>query len=170
MGELADRIDSMVVRASTPDGAITAELRDRDRLSMTFLQGWYALCDDSDLERRLTQLANLLFVARTREYWRTFSDVAGELVLGEDKPVSERDLDWRDERDEMVVRGYSADGRVSVKAVGMRQWEVHLTPGTVRELSEEQFAAAVGQAAGDLIRDQFAKIAALSNKYYGYDR
>ncbi|MGA5305434.1 hypothetical protein ACPCHT_36430 [Nucisporomicrobium flavum] len=170
MGELADRVDSMRVRVSTPDGAITAELYDRSKLTLTFLQGWYDLCDDSDLERRLATLAQLLWVARTREYWRTFSDVAGETVTGEDTPVSARDLDWRAERDELVARGYSPDGRIAVKAVGMRQWEVHISPGTVRALSEHEFAEAAAQAAGELINDQFAKIAELSNKYYGYDR
>jgi hypothetical protein len=96
--------------------------------------------------------------------------VAGETVTGEDTPVSARDLDWRAERDELVARGYSPDGRIAVKAVGMRQWEVHISPGTVRALSEHEFAEAAAQAAGELINDQFAKIAALSNKYYGYDR
>jgi hypothetical protein len=170
MGELADRIDSMRVRASTPDGSITAELHDRDKLSLTFLQGWYDFCDDRDLERRLAVLANLLWVARTREYWRIFGDVAGHTVTGEDKPISPRDVDWREERDELVARGYSADGRIAVKAVGMRQWEVRIVPGTVRALNEHEFAEAAAQAAGELIQDQFAKIAALSNKYYGYDR
>ncbi|GID91351.1 hypothetical protein ACFQFC_10855 [Amorphoplanes digitatis] len=170
MGEFADRIDTMLVRASTPDGAIAGELRDRDRLTLTFRQGWYDLCDDHDLERRLAVLANLLWVSRTREYWRAFSDVTGQTVTGEDRPISARDVDWRAERDELVARGYSADGRISVKAVGMRQWEVHIAPGTVRGLSEHEFAAAAAQAAGELINHQFAQIAALSNKYYGYDR
>lgn len=37
-------------------------------------------------------------------------------------------------------------------------------------MSEHEFAAAAAQAAGELINHQFAQIAALSNKYYGYDR
>ncbi|GAA2471298.1 hypothetical protein [Winogradskya humida] len=169
MGELADRIQAMRVRASTPDGSITADLTDRDRLTLHFPQGFYELCTESDLERRLTHLASLLWVARTREYWRTFSDHTGQQITGEDTPISARDIDWRTERDEIIARGYSPDGRIAVKAVGMRQWQVDIAPGTVRALDERQFTAAVAQAATELVQDQFAKIAALSNKYYGND-
>lgn len=170
MGELADQIDAMRVRASTPDGGITAELRDRDQLTFIFREGLYDLCDDGDLERRLALLANLLWVARTREYWRVFGEVTGDYSTGGDKPVSARDADWRTERDELVATGSSADGRIKVRAVGMRRWEVNIRPGTVRALDERQFALAASQAAGELIRDQLAKVAALSHKYYGDDR
>jgi hypothetical protein len=43
-------------------------------------------------------------------------------------------------------------------------------PGTARTLDEHQFAAAAAQAAGELIDDQFAKLAALSNKHYGHEQ
>jgi hypothetical protein len=119
MGELADRIDRMRVRASTPDGGITAELRDRDQLSLTFREGLYPLLDDAGLGRRLAVLANLLWVARTREYWRIYGDVTGDYSIGEDPP---------------------ADAR------------------------------AAGEAAGGLIREQFAGLAALSHRHYGDDR
>jgi hypothetical protein len=170
MGELADRIHVMRVRASTPDGGITAELRDRDEVSLAFREGLYDLCDDGDLERRLAALANLLWVARTREYWRVFGEVTGDYSTGEDKPLTARDADWRTERDALVATGSSAGGRIKVRAIGMRRWEVNIRPGTVRTMDERQFALAAGQAAGELIRDQFAKVAALSHKYYGDDR
>ncbi|WP_199512223.1 hypothetical protein [Nucisporomicrobium flavum] len=170
MGELADRVDSMRVSVSTPDGGLTAELRDRDQLSLTFRDGLYQLLDDADLGRRLAVLAQLLWVARTREYWRIYGDVTGDYSTGEDKPISERDIAWKTERDNLEVTGSSADGRVTVRCVGMRQWQVTVRPGTVRALDEHQFSIAAGEAAGALIRDQFAALAALSNKYYGEDR
>ncbi|WP_067508260.1 hypothetical protein [Actinoplanes sp. TFC3] len=170
MGELADRVDSMRVRASTPDKGIIGELYSRDQLSLSFQEGLYQLLDDEALERRLAVLANLLWVARTREYSRIYADITGDYSVGEEKPISERDIAWQTERDSLEVSGSSADGRLTVRSVGMRQWDVAVQPGTARELDEHQLSVAVGEAAGALIRQQFAGLAALSNKYYGDER
>ena len=167
MGELADRIHAMQVRASTPDGTMTAELRHRSEVTLSFTRGWYDRCDESDLERRLTGLASLLWVARTREYWSTVSDVTGDYATHEDKPISPRDVEFSQAREALIARGSSADGRVSLSVEGMRRWTVHVAAGTVRALDEDEFASAVGQAAADLIQDQFTKIAGLKHKIYG---
>jgi hypothetical protein len=171
VGELADRVDTMVIRASTPDGGITAELRGRDQLSLSFSDGLYRLFDDdAELSRRLAIVANLLWVARTREYRRIYADVTGDDSTGETLAISERDIAWRTERDDLVATGRSTDGRVTVHFVGMRQWQVTIRPGTVRALDEQQFIRSAGEAAGALIRDQFSQLAALSHKHYGDDR
>jgi hypothetical protein len=166
MGELADRIHAMHVRASVPDGTITAELRHRSEVTLSFEPGWYDRCDESDLERRLSSLASLLWVARTREYWATVSDVTGDYATHEDKPISPSDVEFTEAREALVARGHSADGRVCLSVEGMRRWTVHIAAGTVRALNEHEFASAVGQAAADLIQDQFTKIAELKHKFY----
>ncbi|MEV6636525.1 hypothetical protein AB0M54_37870 [Actinoplanes sp. NPDC051470] len=170
MGELADRVETMRVRATAPDGSLTAELYDRDQLTLTFHNDYYRQCDDDDLGRRLAAVASLLWVARTREYERIYSDVTGDYSTGEGPPATERERDWRAERDAIEAHGASEDGRVRVRAVGLRNWTVTIRPGTTRTLDEQQFIAAAGQAAGALIRDQFTRLAALSNKYYGNDQ
>lgn len=170
MGEFADRVDTMLVRASTPDGTVHAELRDRTRLAMTFREGFYDQCSDHDLERRLSVLANLLWVARTREYNRIYSDLTGDYSTGESPAISERDIAWRAERDSLEAYGSSADGRIRVRSIGGRDWQVSIRPGTARNLDEYQFASAAAEAAGELIDDQFVKLAALSNKYYGSEQ
>jgi hypothetical protein len=52
----------------------------------------------------------------------------------------------------------------------MRRWRVTVGAGTVRALDELQFTRAAGEAAGGLIREQFAGLAALSHRHYGDDR
>ncbi|GII21758.1 hypothetical protein [Planosporangium mesophilum] len=166
MGELADRIHAMQVRASTPDGRVTTALRHRSEVTLAFAPGWYDRCDERDLERRLAALASLLWVARTREYWRTVSDVTGDDATHEEKPVSPRDVKFAEAREALVARGSSADGRVCLSVEGMRRWTVRVAPGTVRALDEHEFGSAVGQAAAELIEDQFSKIARLKYKIY----
>lgn len=170
MGEFADRVDTMRVYASTPDGTIRADLHDRTQLALRFREGFYDQCADHDLERRLAVLAHLLWVARTREYNAIHSDLTGDYSTGEDPPVDETELAWRSERDNLEAYGSSSDGRVRVRSIGMRDWQVSVQPGTARTLDEHQFAVAAAEAAGALIDDQFAKLAALSNKHYGYEQ
>jgi hypothetical protein len=170
VGEFADRVDSMRVRAVSPDGTISAELYDRDQLSMTFRPGFYDQCSDQDLERRLGALASLLWVARTREYNAIYSELTGDHSTGESPAVSDTDRAWRAERDNVEAYGSSSDGRVRVRAIGLRDWQVSVQPGTARRLDEAQFAAAAAEAAGELVRDQSARMVELSHKYYGSEQ
>jgi hypothetical protein len=146
---------------------MTAELRHRSEVTLSFAPGWYDRCVEGDLERRLAGLAALLWVARTREYWATVSDVTGDYATHQDKPISPRDVEFAETRDALVARGSSVDGRVRLCVEGMRRWTVRVAPGTVRALDEHQFASAVGQAAAELIQDQFRKIALLKYAIYG---
>lgn len=167
MGELADRVQAMRVRASTPDGMMTAELRNGSEVALSLVPGWYDNCHESDLERQLTRLGSLLWVARTREYWATVSNITGEHVAGEDRPISPRDVEFTEARETVVARGRSTDGHVTLSVEGMRRWTVTIAPGTVRGLSERDFVNAVRQAASGLIQDQLAQITALKYRIYG---
>ncbi len=167
MADLKDRIQAIHVRVSSPDGEISAELRNRSQMTLSFAPGWYDRCTEGDLERKLGALASLLWVARMREYWEVRSKDAGERITGEPKPISPRAVRYCAEREALVARGRSADGRVSVSVEGMRNWTVKVTPGTVRAIDEYEFAASAGQAAAELIRDQYQKIAALKLTIYG---
>jgi len=167
MSDLRDRIQAIHVRVSAPDGAITAELANRTQLTLSFARGWYDRCDEGDLERRLGSLATLLWTARMRQYWEVRSQDAGERITHEPKPISPRAVAYREAREALVAHGRSADDRVSVSVEGMRHWTVRVQRGTVRAVDEYEFAAAAGQAATELIQDQYRKIAALKLEIYG---
>jgi hypothetical protein len=167
MSDLRESIDAIQVRVSAPDNAITAELANRTRLTLSFAPGWYDRCDESDLERRLSALATLLWTGRMRQYWEVRSRDAGERITGEPKPISPRAVAFREARETLVAHGRSADGRISVSVEGMRRWTVRVQSGTVRAIDETEFAAAAGQATAELIQDQYRKIAALKLTIYG---
>jgi hypothetical protein len=167
MGDLRDEVRAIHVRVSSPDGAIEAELTDRTQMTLSFARGFYDRCDESDLERRLGALATLLWTARMRRYWEVLSQDAGERITGEPKPISPRAVAYREARDALVANGRSADSRVSLSVEGMRRWTVRVQPGTVRAIDEYAFAAAAGEAATELIQDQYRKIAALKLEIYG---
>ncbi|MDT5040467.1 MAG: hypothetical protein QOE51_1452 [Actinoplanes sp.] len=166
MGDLRDRIRAIYVRASSPDDAITAELTGRNRVTMSFARGWYDRCDETELERKLSSVATLLWTARMRRYWEVRSADAGVRISGEPKPIGPRAVAYHQARDALVAHGRSADGRVSAVVEGMRRWTIQVRRGTIREIDEHEFAAAAGQAAAELIQDQYRKIAALKLTIY----
>lgn len=173
MGVLADRLDSMRVRASAPAGDIVAELHNRTEVNLSFAPGSYHRYRRNgrqELERQLAALAKLLWAARMREYYRALSEALEETVAGEARPVSRRDMDYYAGREHVVAEGHSSDGRLHLMVRGMQTWTVQIANGTLEALTAEQFAEHVRAAAGELIRDQFAKIRELKQEFYGAGR
>jgi hypothetical protein len=167
MGVLADRLDSMRVRATARGGWITAELHHRTEIRLTFGAGSYRRYSEQLLEQDLTSLARALWAGRMKAYYQAVSEAFEEPVSGERRPVTPRDVEYRNARDDLVARGESADGRIVISVRGMRNWVVRIAPGTLRTLTEDEFAEATGAAGEALVRDQFARIRALKNRIYG---
>jgi hypothetical protein len=73
-------------------------------------------------------------------------------------PIEVRNRDYEQARDAVEATGSSADGRVTVSAVGMRNFKVRIAAGTVRELSEREFVQRVREAATAFLDDYMAQI------------
>lgn len=164
---LSDRLDGMRIRASSPDGAVTAELHDRTQVDISFVPGSYRDYDETTLEQQLVGLGRRLWVGRMKEYYAAVSEAFGETITKEARPVGRRDVAFHKARDELIAEGRSADGRVHLQVRGMRSWTVRITNGTLHTLTEDAFAARVHEAAAALIGDQFAKVRELKLEIYG---
>ncbi|GIE79601.1 hypothetical protein Aph02nite_55510 [Actinoplanes philippinensis] len=164
---LGERLQAMRVQVSTPNHEMSAALHGRDGIALSFAPGWYEQCRDTDLERGLRSLAKLLWVARTREYWRILSRHSGRPITAESPAISPRDITYRENRDGLVATASTPDGRIVFSVEGMRSWTVLIRPGTVHTLSEHEFIAAVERTVSELIQDQYRKIAQLKDSIYG---
>jgi hypothetical protein len=167
VGVLADRLDAMRIRVATANGAVVGELHGRDRVRVSFGPGMYDRCDERWLERALEHLAGRLWVARTREYYAAVSAAFGQTVTHEATPVTQRDRDFRAGRDGLEAAGLSPDGRIQVSVQGLRAWRVRIVDGTVQAHPEEEFTKLLGEAGGELIRDQRDKVRELKRRIYG---
>jgi hypothetical protein len=163
---LAERLENMRVRVHVPGAGLEGELRGRTGVRISFEPGTYEFRTERDLERHLASLARLLWAGRMKEYYAALSEALGEQISGESPPISLRDQEYDGARDALVAEGRSADGRIYVSVRGMRDWTVRIAENTVRTLREDQFVAAVGEAAAALIQDQFAKIRRLKDEIY----
>ncbi|WP_027341568.1 hypothetical protein [Hamadaea tsunoensis] len=160
---LSDRLDRMVVTASTSDGALSAELYDRDQVRITFEQGSYRWLDERTLERHLVSLARVLWSRRMREFWMIMGEVSDYAYTAEPLPVTPAQQEFVERRENIVARGASADGRVQLSVRGMHEWKAVVRDGTLTEIGPDDFVAGVRTAAEQLIADQLAQITAVKN-------
>lgn len=149
---LGDRLDAIRVRVRAPGAAIEAELRHPRQISIHLDEGAYPFMREPQLEQALAGLARLLYAGWVRQY-RTA--LAGSAISPIENP------EFVAGRAKIEPTGRSADGRITITAVGMQDFQVRVTPGTLRELSERQFTAALQQAATGFVTDQAAKISTL---------
>jgi len=168
MGELGDQIDNMRVRVTVPSGAVSAELRGTAGLQLELAPGLYYRTDERELQAELSTAARLLFAARTRAYDDILRRADAYTVTAENAS-SPLDRQFFQRRDQVVAQGESGDGRVRVRAEGMRDWSVTIAAGTLRQLHEGEFAQRVEEAATALIRDQLEKVRQVRAEVYNAD-
>jgi len=160
-------LDDLDAGASSPDGQATVRIHGRSTISFSLAPGVYERTAEPDMERRLTQLARLGFVARMRAYYALRSQGFGQTYTKEAPAVSPRDRQYVDERSRIIASGSSPDGRIQVTVAGMEFWTVDIQPGTLSTLDEASFCAAVSSAAREVVQDQFRQIRRLKDEIYG---
>lgn len=154
MGALADRLDGIRVRVCVPGTEIRAELSERTRIDVSFGEGTYEWLHEGDLQHHLATLARLLVTGWMRDYRAALT--ANDLLPA--PPEELRNRDYERARDELVASGASGDGRVTVSAIGLRDFTVRIVPGTLRELTEDRFRSCVGEAATAFLADHMNRI------------
>jgi hypothetical protein len=164
---LADRLDDMRITATVDGGAVTATLTRRTRLHLEFAPGAYRRRSEAQLQRDLAVLASRLWANRMRGYYQALSDITGQHVTGEPPARDDRSRAYRAGRAELIAYGESADGRIRVQVRGMRDWQVTIASGTVRALTEHEFAARVAEVGQALLDDLRTKIRQLKRQAFG---
>lgn len=167
MSELSDLLDRMQVRASVAGSPVAGFLHDRDEVEISFAPGYYDRADEAPLERHLAALARVLWAEYMRQYYAALSTAFGLTVTKDPPAIGRQDKEYVALRQDLVAEGWSGDGRILVTVRGMETWNVRVTPGTLRELTEAEFVTQLREAAGALIRHQFAGIRELKNRVYG---
>jgi len=152
--------------AATPDEKAFATISGRTHVRFSLAPGYYEWASVADLERQLTRLARLLFVARMKAYYVARSRDFGQIFTKESPPTSPRDQQYVRARAGLVVEGEAAGGAVRISAVGMESWAVHLDRDVQKNLDEQAFCAAVSGAATQLVEQQFAQVKTLKREVY----
>ena len=164
MSSFGERVNGIHIRVKAPGAEIFAELRNRSEVTIFFGSGVYDWLAERHLERYLGGLARLLYVAWTREYQAALNE---SYLRDTGGPQTQADRDYLAARGRLVATGSSHDGRVAVTARGMQEVTVRVADGTVRALTEHQFADRTREAATALAQDHLGKIRELKLHIYG---
>ncbi|WP_020499007.1 hypothetical protein [Sciscionella marina] len=162
MVDLAERLDDIRVHARAPGTEIEAELRDRGAVKLTFGESIYDFISESALESALVGIARMLWTGWQRQYQLAIDETDLNIDAND-----RHDLNFFAERDEIESTGTSGDERISISAVGMQNFSVRVKPGTVREISEDEFSAGAAEAATRLVQDYQDKVDELKKRYFG---
>lgn len=161
MSDLADRLESMVVKVSTPNGMVFGESRAERSVRISFAPGYYERTGTTEMASQLSRLARLMFAETRAEHYRQVSQAHEMVVTRGATPVTRRDHEYQEELAKLVVEGASTDGSVSVTAVGMSSFVISIRPGVVGVVSEASFAQLASEAGTRLVEDQIQKVAKL---------
>ena len=163
---MTSALAQLTATASTPEGRACATISGRTHVRMSLASGYYEWASVIDLERQLTRLARLLFVARMRAYYEARSRDFEQLFTREPAPTTPLDEAYVRARSEVVVEGEAAGGAVRISAVGMDSWAVHLARDVHQRMDEASFCDAVSRAATRLVELQLAAVRALKRELY----
>ncbi|NBH11312.1 hypothetical protein [Amycolatopsis sp. SID8362] len=161
MEDLAERLDSIRVHVRAPGTEIEAEFRRRTGITLSFGESVYDFIGESALERALAATARLLWVGWQRQY-RTAIEETNLNIDADDL----RDSNFFADRAKVEAVGASSDERITISTVGMENFSVHIVPGTIREIPEDEFAASASEAATKVIEAFQAKVDELKKRYY----
>lgn len=161
MGRLADRLASIHVRARVPGTEIHGEMRHPGHIAVTFGPDTYEWLHEQHLAHHLATLARQLHAGWTREYRAALADS----LLNVDPADDVRDHAYERARDQLTTTATSPDGRITISAVGLRDFTVHITPGTLHTLNEHQFTQATNEAATTFFTNHMTQIQELKTKH-----
>lgn len=162
MTSLGERLDSIHLRVRVPGTDISAELRNRTDVSVSFGPDVYPWLNERYLERYLATGARLLYTAWVREYRAALNDS----FLDASYASEQHDRDFLAARDAIEVQGTSSDQRIAVSAVGMQDIRVRIADGTIRALNEQEFVASAKEAVDALLQDYLAKVRELKIRFF----
>jgi hypothetical protein len=170
MGEVADRLESVTVTVSSPDGNIEAHVVGGQPRSLTVRAGAYQRYSESDLAHQLARTAALLFVGRDREVQQIMEDAGLHRARQPSEATDEAQRRYLSALPHIYATGQGPRGLVRLEATGLVQWHCDIAEGTLRQLSESEFVAEVMGAARDLLQNHRYETALLRNEHFGSGR
>jgi hypothetical protein len=169
-GDLGERLRTLAVTGTSPDGAIRATVTGDNQLSLRFQPGTYQWYDERGLARQLAGLGTTTWVAWTRQREETIRLASG-LSRREAEQSRQQHADpgqrrFAEDLRRLECEGWSTSRLVRIGLTGVTRWQVEIADGTLHDRSEQAFTAEVGTAFDALIRDRTAKLALLRAEHF----
>ncbi len=169
MGVLAEQMERLVVRVTSPDGCINATLAHPLQLDVTFVPGSYGRYREDGLERQLAAVATSLWTGHRRGFLSALSEALGEPARGDGAesdtdPLSRR---YREAMASVVASGQAPSGRIRATTRTLVRWDFEIRPGTVDTLGAEEFRQELLTAGRAALDDFLTQARELKDECYG---
>jgi hypothetical protein len=167
MGELADRLDGLVIAATSPDRQISTRVRgSAETVEVSFRRDAYRRYEESTLAEQLGRLAALTF-ARYRRDEQEIVDGAFAMPLRDDG------TDYGPERrryleavKRLMAVGATDDGAIRISSRCLVAWQFSIVDGSLRRWSEREFLTGLQVAVRRLLAHYGAQVFALKDAIY----
>lgn len=166
MGLVADELEALTVRVSSPDGNIQGELKGR-AVRFAFRPGTYRNYREADLEHQFARLMTLLSTGYRRGHGQVMSRHGFTSIV---KPSDTEDAGTRQYLDGMVnmrLSGATSKRLLRLRCTGMRDWRCRIAEGALGKLSQSELVAEAEAAVLALIDDYLEQRLFLKDEVFG---
>ncbi|GGN44465.1 hypothetical protein FHR83_004511 [Actinoplanes campanulatus] len=154
MATIADDLNAIVVRASSPDGRIEGEVESLRHITLRFVhdsyEGYYRDRDAVTLAHQLGRGATLMAAAYQRARRVVMRAHSFERYSELSPPFSPRHRDYLERGARLTAHGSSPDGEIVVTTVGLLDFHVSIAPDVLERHDEREFLQLADRAMRDL--------------------
>ncbi|MGH3524437.1 MAG: hypothetical protein ACRDU4_16830, partial [Mycobacterium sp.] len=130
MGELADRLDALVVNATSLDRQITAAFGRRGtQIGVAFRTGAYRRYTEAELAPQLAQLGTLTFVRFKRDCDETVERFCPNVLQDDGIEYGPETRQYRQRLEQIAVSAKSPDASITLETRALDRLTVVIAPG-----------------------------------------
>ena len=169
MGELRDRLDAVAADATSPDRNITISTHGKaSSIDVVFRPAAYRRYREADLAHQLAQAITQLF-DQYRHAQRSAVHAVYEIVVhGDDSDADPGSRQYHQRSRQLAASGRAENGTVRINSQGLVTWQLTISDGATRHLTEKAFLDGLSAAFHDLLIDYRAQLVLLKDEIYGY--
>jgi hypothetical protein len=167
MNDLGDRLLSLAVTATSPDGWIRAALADQgEKIEIAFQPGAYYAYSERSLAHELSRLAMRVMASYVRAQTKLVDEAIPDVLHDDAIEYGPADREYRRRLRSIKVAAKSPDGRITVASRSLVRWVVRIADGTVQSVPEEAFTTGfLGAVREVLARHRFEELK-LKDEFY----
>jgi hypothetical protein len=165
--DLGDRLLSLTVAATSPDGGIRAMLADQgEQIDIAFRPGAYRAYSEVLLAHELSRLAMRVMANYVRAQTKLVDEAIPDVLHDDAIEYGLADREYRRRLRAIKAGAKSPDGRITVASRSLVRWVVRIADGTVQSVPEETFKAGLLDAVRQVLARHRLEELKLKDEYY----
>ncbi|MEV5748381.1 hypothetical protein AB0L00_11225 [Actinoallomurus sp. NPDC052308] len=166
--DLADRLLSLAVTATSPDGRISATFGGQgERIQLAFRPGDYRHYSGTSLAQELSRLAMRVMAGYVRAQTKLIDATVPDVIHDDAIEYGLEDREFRRRLAAIRTAATSPDGRITVVSQALVRWDVRIADGTIGRVPEDAFTTGLLAAFREVLARHQAEVRRLKDEHYG---